>query len=60
MFMKHYAPNRCEPNIESLNFGGSGFGGVRADIEKGSFWEIQKKKNFFLEGCGRVGGWGSG
>ena len=20
MFMKHYAPNRCEPSIEALNF----------------------------------------
>ena len=24
MFMKHYAPNRCEPSIEALNFGGGG------------------------------------
>ena len=24
MFMKHYAPNRCEPTIEALNFGGGG------------------------------------
>ena len=21
MFMKHYAPNKCEPSIEALNFG---------------------------------------
>ena len=21
MFMKHYAPNRCEPSIEAMNFG---------------------------------------
>ena len=31
MFMKHYAPNRCEPSIEALNFffffGGGGGGG---------------------------------
>ena len=27
MFMKHYAPNRCEPSIEVLNFGGGGGGG---------------------------------
>ena len=27
MFMKHYAPNRCEPIIEALNFGGGGEGG---------------------------------
>ena len=36
MFMKHYAPNRCEPSIEALNFsgggGGGGGGGVRADV----------------------------
>ena len=24
MFMKHYAPNRCEPSIEALNFRGRG------------------------------------
>ena len=27
MFIKHYAPNRCEPSIEALNFGGGGRGG---------------------------------
>ena len=27
MFMKHYAPNRCEPSIEALNFGGGGGSG---------------------------------
>ena len=32
MFMKHYAPNRCEPSIEALNFGGRGVGGIRADV----------------------------
>ena len=35
MFMKHYAPNRCEPSIEALIFflgGGGGGGGVRADV----------------------------
>ena len=30
MFMKHYAPNRCEQSIEALNFGGRG--GVRVDV----------------------------
>ena len=30
MFMKHYAPNRCEPSIEALNFGGGE--GVRAVV----------------------------
>ena len=29
MFMKHYAPNKCEPSIEALNFGGRG---IRADV----------------------------
>ena len=38
---EHYAPNRCEPSIEALNFGGGGGGwggvrggegGVRADV----------------------------
>ena len=24
MFMKHYAPNRCEPSTEALNFGRGG------------------------------------
>ena len=33
MFMKHYAPNRCESSIEALNFGGGGGGGrVRVDV----------------------------
>ena len=32
MFMKHYAPNRCEPSIEALNNSGGGGGGVRADV----------------------------
>ena len=32
MFMKHYAPNRCEPSIEALNFGGGGGGRIRADV----------------------------
>ena len=36
MSMKHYAPNRCEPSFEALNFGGGGWGGggggVRADV----------------------------
>ena len=30
MFMKHYATNRCEPNIEALNFRGEG--GIRAVV----------------------------
>ena len=31
MFMKHYAPNRCEPSIKALNFRGGG-GGIRVDV----------------------------
>ena len=39
MFMKHYAPNRCEPSIEvimKMGFGGGvGFlWGVRVDVNK--------------------------
>ena len=49
MFMKHYAPNRCEPSIEALNFGVQkknyfffgGGGGVVKQIEV--FVKIQKK-----------------
>ena len=35
MLMKHYAPNRCEPSIEALNFGGrgGGGGGIRTDVK---------------------------
>ena len=39
MFMKHYAPSRCEPSIKALNFfffflggGGGGGGLVRVDV----------------------------
>ena len=38
MFVKHYAPNRCEPSIEvimkmGVQWVGSGFGeGVRVDV----------------------------
>ena len=40
MFMKHYAPNRCEPSIEvimkmGVQYGGGGLGGggcVRVDV----------------------------
>ena len=31
--MKHYAPNRCEPRIEALSFGGGG--GVRGRGDQG-------------------------
>ena len=47
MFMKHYAPNRCEPSIEALNFGGGGGrggAGVRAEGRSEDFVKIQTKK----------------
>ena len=62
MFMKHYAPNRCEPSIEALNLGAQGRCERRSEI----FVKIQKKKFFFFffffgGGGGRVGGgWGQG
>ena len=46
MFMKHYAPNRCEPSIEALNIGGGGHGlGDQGTIKHRSevFVKIQKK-----------------
>ena len=36
MFMKHYAPNRCEPSIEALKFRGGGGGGGGGWGEGGS------------------------
>ena len=67
MCMKHYAPNRCEPSIEALNFTEerSGWGGgVRVDVnEELKFLRKLKKINIFLGGGGsgrggRVGGSG--
>ena len=37
MFMKHYAPNRCEPSIKALYLGGGG-GGVRVDVNEELRW----------------------
>ena len=51
MFMKHYAPNRCEPSIEALNFLGGRGGGIRADVNGERFCENKKKE---------IGGGGSG
>ena len=48
MFMKHYAPNRCEPSIEALTFGGRGGGRGRCERRCEVFVKI-------LFG-GRVGG----
>ena len=70
MFVKHYAPNRCEPSIEALIFfffffflGGGGGGGEWGDqgrYEQRSevFVKFQKKKYifFFLGGGGGGGG----
>ena len=42
MFMKHYAPNRCEPSIEALNFRGRGDQG-RCERRSEVFVKIQKK-----------------
>ena len=36
MFMKHYAPNRCEPSIEALNFWGEGVGRDQGRCEQRS------------------------
>ena len=74
MLMKHYAPDRCEPSIEALNFGGGGGGGVRVDVYEELRWGIRADVNgevkffvkiqkyfFFGGGGGRgVGGGGSG
>ena len=56
MFMKQYAPNRCEPSIEALNFSGEGDQG-RCERRSEVFVEIQNFF-FFLGGGGRVGGGG--
>ena len=47
MFMKHYAPNRCEPSIEALNFrGGGGDQDVNREVK---FCEnSKKKKNIYI------------
>ena len=60
MFMKHYAPNGCEPSIEALKGGGGG-GCIRADVNGDvGFVKIQKKKIRGEGGGGRVGGGGGG
>ena len=50
MFMKHYAPNRCEPSIDALNWGGGGKGGC--ELRSEVFVKFQKK-NFWVGGQGR-------
>ena len=54
MFMKHYAPDRCEPSIESLNFEGGG--GVRVDVNG----EVKIFENSEKNIGGGGGGVGSG
>ena len=61
MFMKLYAPNRCETSIEALNFRGDEGrgGGIRADVNGEVMFlrNLKKKKNFFYF---FFGGGGSG
>ena len=54
--MEHYAPTRCEPSIEALNLGGSGEGGVRADVNGEMKFLVKIKKKW--EGEGGLGGQG--
>ena len=56
MFMKHYAPNRCEPSIEALNFFflGGGGGGGQGKCERRSEVFV----NFFFFFLGGGGGEG--
>ena len=63
MFMKHYAPNRCETSIEALNFRGEEGrgGGIRADVNG----EVKFLRNLFIYflffwGGGGVGSGGEG
>ena len=53
MFMKHYAPIRCEPSIEALNFRGRGDQG-RCERRR----EVFVKIHFFFGGGDRFGGGG--
>ena len=61
MLMKHYAPNRCEPSIEALNFGGGGRRGDQGRCERRSEVLVKFKNTttFFLVE-GRVRGRGGG
>ena len=54
--MKHYAPNKCEPSIEALNFGGGGRGNQGRCERRSEFSvKFQKKKIFFVGGGGGGG-----
>ena len=50
MFMKHYAPNRCKPNIEALNIEGGGGGGGQGRCERRSVVFVKFQKKYFLWG----------
>ena len=57
MFMKHYAPNRCELSTEFRCVWGGQGGQGRCDPRSKVFVNIQKKK---WGGGDRVGGGGGG
>ena len=48
MFMKHYAPNRCEPSIEALDCGRGGGGQGRCERRSEVYMKFKKKTFFFL------------
>ena len=57
MFMKHYAPNRCEPSIEALNFFWGEQGGGRCERRR-VFFFFFFFFFFFWGGGGGGSGWG--
>ena len=57
MFMKHYVPNRCEPSIEALNFGGDQ---GRCERRSEVFVKLKKNNFFFFGGGGGSGPGGGG
>ena len=60
MFMKHYAPNRCEPSIEALNSRGEGGGQGRCEQRSEVFVKFQNICFFFFFFCFFFGGGGGG
>ena len=62
MFMKHYAPNRCEPSIEALYFRGEWGGGGQGRCEQRSevFVKFQNQNIFFFFFFFGGGGGGGG
>ena len=60
MFMKHYAPNRCEPSIKALNFRvGRGDQG-RCELRSEVFVKFQKKNIYIFFFGGGGASWGGG